>query len=114
MKDINPSPEAVAKVEALIDELYDTCVMNDIPLVVGALVNRRATPRGEMVNRLLSVHLDGPAEITDSSLHAASEILRIREVPNEFIAALEMIREEMAAADICDCPECQADRERKH
>ncbi|EOY8363306.1 hypothetical protein AIT68_004906 [Salmonella enterica subsp. salamae] len=53
MKDINPSPEAVAKVEALIDELYDTCVMNDIPLVVGALVNRRATPRGEMVNRLL-------------------------------------------------------------
>lgn len=114
MKDITPSPEAVAKVEALIDELHNTCVMNDIPLVVGALVNRRATPRGEIVNRLLSVHLDGPAEITDSSLHAACEILRMREVPDAFIAALETIREEMDAADICDCPECQADRARKH
>ncbi len=110
MKDINTPPEALEKIQSLIRQLHDVCVENGVPLVIAALVSRT----GRDINRFISLYLDGPAEITDSSLHAASEILRIREVPNAFIAALEMIREEMAAADICNCPECQADRERKH
>ncbi|HED0311566.1 TPA: hypothetical protein R4H36_004538 [Salmonella enterica subsp. enterica serovar Newport] len=60
------------------------------------------------INRFLSLYLDGPAGLTDSSLLAASEILRMRDVPPEFIAWLENVRKEME--EPCECPECCAER----
>lgn len=114
MKDINTPTEVVEKIKALIEELHDVCIKNGVPLVIAALVGRRATTRGELIDRLFSVHLDIPADVTDSSILAASEVLRMRAVPEAFITELEMIRKMMESAETCNCPECQADRARKH
>ncbi|MGS9149489.1 hypothetical protein ACQWF9_25175, partial [Salmonella enterica subsp. enterica serovar Infantis] len=64
MKDINTWPEAVDKIESLIRQLHDVCVENGVPRVIAALVSR--TERD--FNRFLSLYLDGPAGLTDSSL----------------------------------------------
>ncbi|EBG5490429.1 TPA: hypothetical protein J0566_004111 [Salmonella enterica subsp. enterica serovar Virchow] len=104
MKDINTLPEAVDKIESLIRQLHDVCVENGVPLVIAALVSR--TERD--INRFLSLYLDGPAGLTDSSLLATSEILRMRDVPPEFIAWLENVRKEIE--EPCECPECCAER----
>lgn len=107
MKDINTSPEGVEKIQSLIRQLHDVCVENGVPLVIAALVSRT----GQDINRFISLYLDGPAGITDSSLLAASEILRMRDVPPEFIAWLESARKEMD--EPCDCPECRAERAKR-
>ncbi|EDM1758269.1 hypothetical protein AH553_24520 [Salmonella enterica subsp. diarizonae] len=113
MKDINTPPEVVEKIEALIKDLHGVCFENGVPLVIAALVSRTSTIGGdEGINRLLSFYLDGPAGLTDSSMLAASDILRMPGVPDSFIAGLEMLRDEMNKP--CDCPVCQAARARMH
>ncbi|ECW0107026.1 hypothetical protein J9T75_002918 [Salmonella enterica] len=112
MMDINTSPEVVEKIEALIKGLHDVCVENGVPLVIAALVSRTSTTGGEGISRLLSFYLDGPAGITDSSMLAASDILRMPCVPDSFIAGLEMLREEMNKS--CDIPECRSEHGRIH
>ncbi|ENE8565935.1 hypothetical protein ABN789_001789 [Salmonella enterica] len=113
MKDINTPPEVVEKIEVLIKELHRVCVGNGVPLVIAALVSRTSTIRGdEGINRLLSFYLDGPTGLTDSSMLAASDILRMPCVPDSFIAGLEVLREKMNQH--CDCPECLAGRSRMH
>ncbi|ECD7244713.1 hypothetical protein LVO39_002546 [Salmonella enterica] len=113
MKDINTPPEVVEKIKALIKELHGICVENGVPLVIAALVSRTSTIRGDRdINRLLSFYLDGPTGLTDSSMLAASDILRMPAVPDSFIAGLELLREEMNKP--CDCPDCRAGRARMH
>ncbi|EDQ2390374.1 hypothetical protein RU50_001293 [Salmonella enterica subsp. enterica] len=108
MKDINTPPEALEKIQSLIRQLHDVCVENGVPLVIAALVSRT----GRDINRFISLYLDGPAELTDSSLLAASDILRMPYVPDSFVAGLEMLREEMNKP--CDCPECRSEHGRIH
>ncbi|ECF1925370.1 hypothetical protein E1L25_25910 [Salmonella enterica subsp. enterica serovar Newport] len=108
MKDINTPPEALEKIQSLIRQLHDVCVENGVPLVIAALVSR--TERD--INRFISLYLDGPAGLTDSSLLAASDILRMPYVPDSFIAGLEALREEMNKP--CDCPECRSEQGRIH
>ncbi|EDY2188790.1 hypothetical protein GTE46_005469 [Salmonella enterica subsp. enterica] len=112
MKDINTPPEVVEKIEALIKELHGICVENGVPLVIAALVSRTSITEGENINRLLSFYLDGPTGLTDSSMLAASDILRMPGVPDSFVAGLELLREEMNKP--CDCPDCRAGRARMH
>ncbi|EBV1275574.1 hypothetical protein D6T17_27290 [Salmonella enterica subsp. enterica serovar Oranienburg] len=112
MIDINTPPEVVEKIQEIIRELHDVCVENGVPLVIAALVSRTSTTGGDGISRLLSFYLDGPAGITDSSMLAASDILRMPCVPDSFIAGLEVLREKMNQP--CDCPECLAGRSRMH
>lgn len=112
MIDINTSPEAVEKIREIIKELHDVCVENGVPLVIAALVSRTSTTGDDEISRLLSFYLDGPAGITDSSMLAASDILRMPYVPDSFVAGLEMLREEMNKP--CDCPECRSEYGRRH
>lgn len=112
MIDINPPPEVVEKIQEIIKELHAVCVENGVPLVIAALVSRTSTTGGEGINRVLSFYLDGPAGLTDSSMLAASDILRMPYVPDSFIAGLEALREEMNQP--CGCPECLAGRSRMH
>ncbi len=112
MKDINTSPEVVEKIQSLIRQLHDVCVENGVPLVIAALVSRISTTEGDGISRLLSLYLDGPAGLTDSSLLAASEILQMPGVPDSFVAGLEMLREELNKP--CDCPECRSEHGRIH
>ncbi|ELO2815085.1 hypothetical protein QWP53_000444 [Salmonella enterica] len=95
MIDINTPPEVVEKIQEIIRELHDVCVENGVPLVIAALVSRTSTTGGDGISRLLSFYLDGPAGITDSSMLAASDILRMPCVPDSFIAGLEVLREKM-------------------
>ncbi|EBE6296410.1 hypothetical protein ABDM08_001394 [Salmonella enterica] len=112
MKDINTPQEVVDKIEALIKELHGICVENGVPLVIAALVSRTSITEGENINRLLSFYLDGPTGLTDSSMLAASDILRMPGVPDSFVAGLEILREKMNQP--CDCPECCSGRARMH
>ncbi|ELK1648175.1 hypothetical protein QIZ43_000122 [Salmonella enterica] len=107
MIDINTPPEVVEKIQEIIRELHDVCVENGVPLVIAALVSRTSTTGGDGISRLLSFYLDGPAGITDSSMLAASDILRMPYVPDSFVAGLEMLREEMNKP--YDCPECRSE-----
>ncbi|EHL2774459.1 hypothetical protein KCE64_001006 [Salmonella enterica subsp. enterica serovar Hvittingfoss] len=112
MIDINPPPEVVEKIQEIIKELHAVCVENGVPLVIAALVSRTSATGGDGISRLLSFYLDGPAGITDSSMLAASDILRMPYVPDSFVAGLEMLREEMNKP--CDCPECRSEHGRIH
>ncbi|HHX1453069.1 TPA: hypothetical protein ACU6JA_005165 [Salmonella enterica] len=112
MKDINTPPEVVEKIEALIKELHGVCVESGVPLVIAALVSRTSITEGENINRLLSFYLDGPTGLTDSSMLAASDILRMPSVPDSFVAGLEILREKMNQP--CDCPACCSGRARMH
>lgn len=110
MENFKTSEEVAEKIETLMKELYKVCSENGVPLVIGAGMERRATASNVLVNRVMAVHLDEEAGCSDSCIRAACEILQIREVPELFIAGLQIMREELNAE--CDCPECRAERER--
>lgn len=110
MKDFKASEDVTEQIEKLMRELYEVCSQNGVPLVIGAGMERKDTGRKVLVSRVMAVHIDEETGCTDSSIIAASEILQIREVPELFIAGLQVMREELNSE--CDCPECRAERER--
>ncbi|EDS8889470.1 hypothetical protein GQC79_004438 [Salmonella enterica] len=112
MKNIEISAEVRENVEKLMRELYKICSENDVPLIIGACMERRETADKVLVNRVITVHIDEEIGCADSSIRAACEILQIREVPELFISGLQIMREELESE--CDCPECRENRERIH
>lgn len=110
MDNFKTSEDVAEKIETLMKELYKVCSENGVPLVIGAGMERKETASKVLVSRVTTVHLDEETGCTDSSIRAAFEILQIREVPELFIAGLQIMREELDSE--CDCPECRAERER--
>ncbi|HCL5309921.1 TPA: hypothetical protein N2G38_002200 [Salmonella enterica] len=110
MDNFKTSEEVAKKIETLMRKLYKVCSENGVPLVIGAGMERKETASKVLVSRVTTVHLDEETGCTDSSIRAAFEILQIREIPELFIAGLQIMREELDSE--CDCPECRAERER--
>ncbi|HDP0319376.1 TPA: hypothetical protein P5S08_004603 [Salmonella enterica subsp. enterica serovar Concord] len=112
MKDINVSPDVAKKITDLLSEVYDLCEKNNVPMLASVVLKRETKGETQGVEKMLSVHLDGKTGAMDSTLLAASEILRMSRIPTSVIVQLAAIRHAMKS-EPCDHPECQAERERR-
>ncbi|EJF1946159.1 hypothetical protein M8A54_000368 [Salmonella enterica] len=88
MKDINVSQEVKAQLFSLLRQVHQICIENNIPMVASTVVSKTTTPQGQEILKSLSTFVDSRTGAFDSTIVAASEILKMKEVPPSVIELL--------------------------
>lgn len=95
MKDIVISNEVKHKIEKLMKQLHTLCEDNNVPMLVGVILERTETDEGIYTNKAISVFIDSSTGAFDSTLAAAAEIIRLDRVPISAINAISSLREDI-------------------
>ncbi|WP_156964147.1 hypothetical protein [Trabulsiella guamensis] len=90
MKDLIISPEVRNKIEVAMEELYKLCEANNVPVVIGVLLERMKESNSAAINKGVSFFIDSRTGAYDSSLAAACEMLKMDSVPEYLIRMMRL------------------------
>ncbi|HDY3256933.1 TPA: hypothetical protein RPE59_003566 [Salmonella enterica] len=96
MKNTTPDAAVLQELNELASRIFKICKQNNMPVVIGYSYELSRNKDGYSINKAVTAYVDERKGVWDSTIAAASIMLRLKEVPDEAI----LVMENMAAA--CD------------
>ncbi len=88
MENKKPSEPVLQELKTLTTRIFQICVENNMPVVIGYSFELSRNEDGYSTNKSITAYADEEKGAWDSTIAAASMMLRMKEVPKEAIRAM--------------------------
>ncbi|EBY1696930.1 hypothetical protein DU083_05500 [Salmonella enterica subsp. enterica serovar Javiana] len=91
MKNTTPDAAVLQELNELTSRIFKICEQNNIPVVIGYSYELTRNEDGYLINKCISAYIDEKAGAYNSSIAAATMLLKVKDVPREVIGALKSL-----------------------
>ncbi|EEF5708351.1 hypothetical protein ACFMLZ_001946 [Salmonella enterica] len=91
MKNTTPDAAVLQELKELTSRIFKICEQNNMPVVIGYSYELSRNKDGYSINKAVTAYVDERKGVWDSTIAAASIMLRLKEAPREVIGALHSL-----------------------
>ncbi|ATI89545.1 hypothetical protein H0K13_000505 [Salmonella enterica] len=88
MKNTTPDAAVLQELNELTSRIFQICEQNNMPVVIGYSYESGRNEDGCSINKSVSAYADKRKGVWDSTIAAASIMLRLKEVPDEALRVM--------------------------